>query len=671
MINEILKLVQIGDSLGTGIKDSTRNEYGRPSVGGTATDNFINPFWGSGWTRINQLGSSLISPSDKAWSGLSWLGGPLTQSLFDEYINKKMDKIAYKQQTTFNSSINAPLREIGTSSGKSQLMDVNSKKVINPAIKQYYEDEQKIRGIGTSIIGGASTLTDTGLLDGISLDGATATQGRADRRAIKASPKPPKEATFDDTASLFNSTSGNKLFDAGTGMDFYAAKGGKNMNKSKEVVAGEAGKEWLVDIKTGKVIEELAQGAEKINLKPGTAVINQEQMARIQAGEPFESVIASLPNVQNVDKAANGVQDPPGQPFFNPHTGWIDISQISNLFSSLWTPSNTNIDANRKKAKEAFLNNRSTANEVSLVQPSTTKASIANPSLSTSLNKNASQSYSKSATKINSLSNNSSNVSESTTEEGRKLTFADAPITGNPIVRMNPKTFNTDKGLISGIRPTELVKTKFNFGTSPKKKDSWFKTTMGKMGGEEAVLAANTLYNTLAAIENSKEVEDTPISNVPLAKPAMVSASKVNAEPLLRMQSRAFNTALAKAVKSGKTELIPLIMAANSNALQTVNESVSGRNAELENAVRGTNAASSNQFSLARFQTGQDVEAKNKLMERENNLINFSRKGESIGSLANLLYGAGQYKLSKRARKDYEREMDIYQNMLKWNMISG
>lgn len=657
MIEAILKAVQIGDALGTGVKNSTRNEYGRPSIGGTATDNFINPFWGSGWTRINQLGSSLISPTDKALSGLSWLGGPLTQSLFDEYINKKMDKMAYINKTTVNNTINANMSEIGKGSGKTQSIDLNTGKTINPAVKQYYEDEQKIRDLGTSIIGGASTIADTGLLSGLTLDGATTTKGRADKAALKAAPTTPKEATFDDTASLLKTTSGNKLFDAGTGMDFYAAKGGKTMNKSEEVVAGEAGKEWLVDIKTGQIIEELDEGAEKINLKPGTAVINKQQMQRLQNGEPFESVIASLPNVQNVDQAQNGAVDP---------DSWLN--GFKYLYS--WIPKTVK-DIGKgseqlfRVGKEIMPNfNSAKPNQTSFIKPSNIQ--ITSPTLSTIPNKYAGQSYSKSTINQESLSNSSSKPSSNMSKQTpvvteRTLTFGDLPITNGKLVRMPSRSFDTNKGLVSGMKPTKL-----SFGTPPskEKKDSWFKKTFSNLEGEDAILAANTLYNTLAAIENSKKVNSEPISNVPLARPAMVSASKVNAEPLLRMQSRVFNTALSKAIQTGRTDMIPLILAANSNALQTVNESVAGRNAELENSVRGGNATASNQFSLAKFQTGQDIETRNKMMKREDSLIDFTRKGQQLESLANLLYGAGQYKLNKKQRKDLEEERNLYLKQL-------
>lgn len=684
MIEAILKAVQIGDSLGSGVLNSSRNEYGEPSWGGSFTDNLINPYWGSGLRNINRLGSNLISSGDKALSGLAWLGGPATQMLFDDYLNNKIKKNAYTSQTTINNTINSPISKIGTVSGASQILSSDSKKIINPAVKQYYEDEQKIRDIGTSIIGLGSSVAETGLLDSKSGTG-NITKSTADKAALKAAPTTPKEATFEDTASLINTKSGNKLFDTGVGMDFYAAKGGKTMKNTKEVIAGEAGKEWLVDIKTGKIIEELAQGAEKIDLEPGTAVINQEQMDRIQNGEPFESVVASLPNVQNTDKAAEGVVDPdswlsgfkylyswiPGSvkntikgseqlfqvgkkitPNFN-GSNTSDVNSLQETNPTLISPIRLGTDIQKQRA---LSNARRIMNETnpSLVYPNITRSIISENNLSKSLSNS-----SKDSSDLDKQQTTKSDISD------RVLTYADAPITGSEkLVRMPSRSFDVNKGLISNKSTSLSYRL-----TEPTKKESWFKKVISNVDGEDAILAANTLYNTLAALENSKNVNSTPISNVPLARPSMVSASKINAEPLLRLQSRAFNTALTKAVQSGRTDMIPLILAANTNALQTVNESVSGRNAELENSVRGANASASNQFSLAKFGSGQDVETRNKMMQREDSLIDSTRRGQQIESLANLLYGAGQYKLNKKQRKDLETERNLYMKMLNFQSM--
>ena len=118
--------------------------------------------------------------------------------------------------------------------------------------------------------------------------------------------------------------------------------GGKNVNDSKKVIAGEAGKEWLVDTTSGKVLKELNQGAQQLSMPKGTAVINRDQMARLQSGEPLQNVLAALPQVQDVQKAEDGtvhwatsrkLTDVPGS---NPISSTINTSGTAgdNMFAN-------------------------------------------------------------------------------------------------------------------------------------------------------------------------------------------------------------------------------------------------------------------------------------------------------------------------------------------------
>jgi len=472
----------------------------------------------------------------------------------------------------------------------------------------------------------------------------------------------PQEATFGDTSLLQSTPS-------------FAKKGMKIESGAKKIIAGEAGKEWLVDTNTGKIIKELNRGAEEVVMPKDTAVLNQEQMSRLNAGEPFETVIASLPDVPSGKTASSGTIGPDD----DKHTDWRDMLMgFKHIYD--WVPNATKSTATGTKQiinmGKTIFPTRDTTPVFDLSQPKNTKSVY--PTHDTVMDR---------ATDIRDMNTRvpEKNMGDPFTPE----------VTGETETPFGPPLFKSDSvyndyedyktAMFGNGYPTVAKSPK---GTSLS--DTWDMVKEGKGGGsklkttttkkyedktkfkwgsEESVLAANLLGNLGTLSQKSPEkISTTPVR---ASDVTMITPKQLNAEPYLSDLGRQSKSLLDFYMQTGQTDKVPSLVAGIGNARDKIMESLTSRNAGMQEQALATNASADNQKKLTQAGLDQRTSEQQTALDVERSKIKAAQNAERWKTISNNLLAWGQYSETRKNRPYEEQMRDLVLANLKMKAYGG
>ena len=618
----------VGTLLGAGVGAVAGGIYG--FAAGSAADKAKKKLYRrSGKTAVSQnaAGSSLGKVAG-AYRDVSLINGT-------ELDPKQVDKINRMEQThntvmgvaSAASSVVGGLNSAGAFEGAGMTSSVlqNGASVggSSPAFTQ-----NALPGSGsTSLIGGPTSTV---------MDAPGTTEA--------LSPSTPKEATFEEPV---------------------LKNGGKNKSGSAPVEA--EGGEIVVEFDNNhKIISKKplvgpshAQGGIDLKLPKNHAILNKDQQGRLNSGETLKSILDSIPNVNGVGKAVNGADNPPdGDEFFNPHTGLVNFSALFGTSSNAH-PNTERMKQLVKEGKNPFTGaptSKSPVNEVPIEKgvrgdlgtgTSDTggdfKSNIGLGKLKTSgigLGKYENPAFDLSGkTKgLGTFPNwkYDENVAGFAPKTPPQATFEDTPdmaLSGWDDIaksgglfpqKEDPQTMDPE----SLMNPPDLSKTtetgsKFKFGYAEK-----------KMLGDVAA-------NLLTILQPKPQQVRVP--NTPAGTPTMVTPRYQNPKATLDEVGRQINAGVEKLTQTGRTDMIPSLIASGIEATNKVGEQYAGINAEMETKAQSENARTSNQFSLTQSAMDADVATKNATLELERLKTAGLQDTERYKALVNLIYGPVEY----------------------------
>lgn len=454
------------------------------------------------------------------------------------------------------------------------------------------------------------------------------------------------------------------------------AEGGENTKGTKNVVAGEAGREWLIDSQTGDIIKELDRGAERLSMPEGTAVINQEQKVRLEAGEPLESIINQLPDVKDVTMAAPGAvnYDPPGmvvlgeEPKKKPLASNEDIPYWVVRPGETWADRNARIKNAQKQNMSDFFGDlnapiiriydseyQTPTERNILYQKEQVRKATAGKGIPYKAEEPqrlpSPPGYGPTPLPGITTPKVTPTVTEPHTNGPR------APM-GESITLMQPRSIS-EAGLLagSGYYPNKKVyNAKYLPGTEPRTEKDPF-----TIGANELGLAGNLMNQFLAAVQ--PRAEEYKVPKVNLGEPVFASAEKIN--PDNYRDDRDVMSLIQTMRENGMSlaSIGPALLQRN----QERNRTIAGQNLQVGNQVRMENARIGNEYAMKKAEMDVSHTAQQTEADKQVAMIRGAQDSARMAAGGNSLFSAEQY-LSK---KDQDKKDEEMRRAVLYNLYHG
>ena len=453
---------------------------------------------------------------------------------------------------------------------------------------------------------------------------------------IKDNTPTQKPTTFDSLLGG-NTAMNNNLFDTKPQMD----TGGKN-KKSAVPVEAEGGEmkiqfddNYNIISKTPIVGASHEKGGVDVKLPKNHAILNSEQIKRLNSGEPLKSILSSLPDVNGATKAWDGTDNDPKKKKYDPN----DLSSWGAGASLLNTDTTTDEPYNWKQYKFA----------------SRTTFPTPTPPVVTTQDKLTEEmnrwGYGTRPTTGQQLPNPWDEISLENTISGNKPTtpgsagFAETTIpkdqTGKNLIDtgldMSPISL---EGMTEGQKRSALNNIP---GQKPSLMDTGFKPpdntdpNTPKFGYPEKKALGDVFSNLLALTQPRPKGVTIPITNV--GSPSFVTPRFLNPKATLNEVGKQINTGIKTLQQAGKADAIPSLISAGIESTSKIGESFAQINSQADTVAMGENAKASNQFSLTQSGINADVSSRNAMLELERLKAEGLQDTERYRALSNLMYG--------------------------------
>ena len=428
------------------------------------------------------------------------------------------------------------------------------------------------------------------------------------------------------------------------------AGGGKNQKNATPVEAEGGEIEVAFDDNYGIVSKKAitgpshAAGGVDMKLPKNHAILNKEQQGRLAKGESLKSILDSVPNVHEAEKAQNGATDPPKKfNLLDPKSwsaetettkSWDEVAKGINIYPSVGETPKDAVSGTGEMGKMPYHTYvapqiKGNVPNTGTTPPEPTVAVTSPPEMSLTGTSTDRGDVSK---MLFSMPKKSATLSPGGTE----ITY--------PMKDQEEKVEN--KPFQSLINETPQ-KEGFKWGYAENK-------------------SLSDLASNLMTIFQPR-AQGVNVQGTRAGTPTMVTARYQNPKTTLDEVGRQVKAGVEKLTQTGRSDMIPSLMSGAMEATNKVGEQYAGMNQQAESAAQAENAKSSNQFSLT--QAGMDAETAKEQAYME--LQTLQQRGlqdtERYKALMNLI---NAYPAYDKLKQDDQMRRAVYARTMT-NMYSG
>ena len=382
-----------------------------------------------------------------------------------------------------------------------------------------------------------------------------------------------------------------------------------------------------------------AEGGVDTKLPKNHAILNKAQLARLNSGESLKSIIESLPDVKNVEKAQNSAVN-----HKDPKDLLFGYTPPDNTTTPQTTPPDWKLWENISNAYVSPIPYQNMGDDESSVDRLSKEMQRwgygHKPNESQGLPSAQDQTDLEQSLINNKFVPNAKNPDFSVTQKPEEPKGETIP-TG---LDMSPISLEPMKEWEKNAALNNMP------GGKPSLVDSGFKPTdktipPPKFGYPEEKAIGDAFANILALTQ--PKPTGVTVQPTHVGTPSMVTPRFMNPKATLESVGKQINAGVRSLVQTGRSDMIPSLISVGVQSANEVGEKFATANLQAETQALATNAGESNRFSLTQSGIDSDNAKTNAMLELKRLEVEGAQNSERYRALSNLVYGVSDYQKSK------------------------